>query len=111
VKMSAASPKPKIACLANGPYYPLRRSHAGPGAAPSPRQWRCMHHGARHRALPLRRLRQQAILRRHPRHERIHRSKARRCQPGSAHELRGEAGHDPRQPRALRPRRPSARTG
>ena len=52
-------------------------------------------------AVPLRRLGDQAVLRRHPRQERLHRRQGSRPGAGPARHLRRPAGDHPRQPRHL----------
>src|SRR5262245_39049535 len=80
------------------------RGHAGAGAAP--RLGRALRDGARGRAVPLRRLEEQAVLRRYAHRDRVQGSE--HLGPGEeqARGLRRQARHDPRQPRDLLARGP-----
>ena len=96
--------KPKIACVLNGPYCLLDEGRRRRCRFP-PRLGRGLRHGARRRAVPLRRVGEQAVLRRHAQEDRLLRAPA--PDPAEqARDLRRQGHHDPRQPRALRPCRP-----
>src|SRR6266702_3884636 len=80
--------------------------HAGrAGAEPAPRLRRGLRDGARGRAVPVRGLEEQAVLRRDAQRDRFQRPQYRGPGQGQARELRRKAHHHSRQPRDLRARR------